>query len=194
MNSDQSIASQITKLKSLVDDKKVDFIFMGSYAPGGATATKQIRAAGINLPIIGGAGFDGTFWLGAVPNLKNFYVVAGGVTTGGDPNKRRAAVYAAYKARFKKVAPLGEQTLSGYSAVYAFARAIERAKSTDGAKIVAELEKFRNEPLPIGNITWTSKCHISKLRSLPIVTFVGTKEKFVAEVTPRARILPPTLC
>ena len=31
--------------------------------PGGATATKQIRAAGINLPIIGGAGFDGTFWL-----------------------------------------------------------------------------------------------------------------------------------
>jgi branched-chain amino acid transport system substrate-binding protein len=194
MNSDQSIASQITKLKSLVDDKKVDFIFMGSYAPGGASATKQIRAAGINLPIIGGAGFDGTFWLGAVPNLKNFYVVAGGVTTGGDPNKRRAAVYAAYKAKFKKDPPLGEQTLSGYSAVYAFARAIERAKSTDGAKIVAELEKFRNEPLPIGNITWTSRCHIWKLRSLPIVTFVGTKEKFVAEPKPKASILPDTLC
>ena len=194
MNSDQSIAAQITKMKALVDAKKVDFIFMGSYAPGGATATKQIRAAGINLPIIGGAGFDGTFWLGAVPNLKNFYVVAGGVTTGGDPNKLRAAVYAAYKAKFKKVAPLGEQTLSGYSAVYAFARAIERAKSTNGAKVVAQLEKFRNEPLPIGKITWTSKCHISKLRSLPIVTFVGVKEKFVAEVSPKVSILPKTLC
>ena len=127
MNSDQSIAAQITKLKALVDAGKVDFIFMGSYAPGGASATKQIRAAGINLPIIGGAGFDGTFWLGAVPNLKNFYVVAGGVTTGGDPNKQRAAVYAAYKAKFKTDAPLGEQTLNGYSAVTAFARAIERA-------------------------------------------------------------------
>ena len=194
MNSDQSIASQITKLKGLVDAKKVDFIFMGSYAPGGASATKQIRAAGINLPIIGGAGFDGTFWLGAVPNLTNFYVVAGGVTTGGDPNKRRAAVYAAYKAKFKKDAPLGEQTLNGYSAVYAFKAAIERAKSVDGKKVMAQLEKFKNEPLPIGNITWTSKCHISKLRSLPIVTFVGTKEKFVAEVAPKAGILPPTLC
>jgi branched-chain amino acid transport system substrate-binding protein len=194
MNSDQSIAAQITKLKALVDAGKVDFIFMGSYAPGGASATKQIRAAGINLPIIGGAGFDGTFWLGAVPNLKNFYVVAGGVTTGGDPNKRRAAVYAAYKAKFKTVAPLGEQTLNGYSAVTAFARAIERAKSTNGAKIVAQLEKFKNEPLPIGNITWTSKCHISKLRSLPIITFVGTKEKFVAEVAPKLGILPTTLC
>jgi branched-chain amino acid transport system substrate-binding protein len=194
MNSDQSIAAQITKLKTLVDANKVDFIFMGSYAPGGASATKQIRAAGINLPIIGGAGFDGTFWLGAVPNLTNFYVIAGGVTTGGDPNKLRAAVYAAYKARFKKDAPLGEQTLNGYSAVYAFARAIERAGSTNGAKVVAQLEKFKNEPLPIGNITWTSKCHISKLRALPIVTFVGTKEKFVAEMAPKAGILPKTLC
>jgi branched-chain amino acid transport system substrate-binding protein len=194
MNSDQSIATQITQLKSLVDQKKVDFIFMGSYAPGGASATKQIRAAGINLPIIGGAGFDGTFWLGAVPGLTNFYTIAGGVTTGGDPNKLRAAVYAAYKAKFKKDAPLGEQTLNGYSAVYAFKKAIERAGSVDGPKVVAQLEKFRNEPLPIGNITWTSKCHISKLRSLPIVTFVGTKEKFVAEVSPKAGILPKTLC
>jgi branched-chain amino acid transport system substrate-binding protein len=194
MNSDQSIATQISQLKSLVDQKKADFVFMGSYAPGGASATKQIRAAGINLPIIGGAGFDGTFWLGAVPNLKNFYVVAGGVTTGGDPNKLRAAVYAAYKAKYKKDAPLGEQTLNGYSAVYAFKTAIERAKSVDGPKVVAQLEKFRNQPLPIGNITWTSKCHISKLRSLPIVTFAGDKEKFVQEVAPKASILPPTLC
>ena len=194
MNSDQSIAAQISKLKTQVDAGKVDFIFMGSYAPGGASATKQIRAAGINLPIIGGAGFDGTFWLGAVPNLKDFYVVAGGVTSGGDPNKLRAAVYAAYKAKYKKEAPLGEQTLNGYSAVYAFKTAIERAHSTNGVRIVAQLEKFRNQPLPIGNITWTSRCHISKLRSLPIITFVGTQEKFVAEVTPKAGILPPTLC
>lgn len=194
MNSDQSIATQITKLKGLVDAGKVDFIFMGSYAPGGASATKQIRAAGINLPIIGGAGFDGTFWLGAVPNLRNFYVVAGGVTSGGDPNKKRAAVYAAYKAKFKKEAPLGEQSLNGYSAVYAFKKAIERAKSTNGAKIIAQLEKFKNESLPIGNITWTPKCHISKLRSLPIITFAGGKEKFVAEVAPKPSILPKVLC
>ena len=194
MNSDQSIASQIAKLKALVDANKVDFIFMGSYAPGGASATKQIRAAGIDLPIIGGAGFDGTFWLGAVPNLTNFYTIAGGVTTGGDPNKLRAAVYAAYKAKFKKEAPLGEQTLNGYSAVYAFKAAIERAGSVDGAKVIAQLEKFTNEPLPIGNITWTPKCHISKLRSLPIVTFVGTKEKFVAEVSPKPSSLPKVLC
>jgi branched-chain amino acid transport system substrate-binding protein len=194
MNSDQSVASQITQLQNTIKQKKVDFIFMGSYAPGGASATKQIRAAGINLPIIGGAGFDGTFWLGAVPNLRNFYVVAGGVTTGGDPNKRRAAVYAAYKAKLHQVAPLGEQTLNGYSAVYAFKKVIEETKSLDGPTLIAALEKFKNQPLPIGNITWTSKCHISKLRSMPIVTFVGNKEKFVAEAAPKPSILPKVLC
>ena len=98
------------------------------------------------------------------------------------------------RQKYKKDAPLGEQTLNGYSAVTAFARAITRAKSTDGDKIVAELEKFKNEPLPIGNITWTSKCHISKYRSLPIVTFVGKKEKFIAEVAPKVSILPKVLC
>jgi branched-chain amino acid transport system substrate-binding protein len=194
MNSDQSVATQIAQLKSLVDQKKVDFIFMGSYAPGGASATKQIRAAGIDLPIIGGAGFDGTFWLGAVPNLTNFYVVAGGVTTGGDPNPLRAAVYKAYKAKFHKDAPLGEQTLNGYSAVYAFAKAIKAAGTVNGPAVIAQLEKFKSTPLPIGNITWTHSCHISKLRSLPIITFVGTKEKFIAEVAPKVSILPKTFC
>jgi branched-chain amino acid transport system substrate-binding protein len=167
---------------------------MGSYAPGGASATKQIRAAGINLPIIGGAGFDGTFWLGAVPNLTNFYTVAGGVTTGGDPNKLRAAVYAAYKAKFHKDAPLGEQTLNGYSAVYAFAKAIKAAGSVNGPAVIAQLEKFKSTRLPIGNITWTHSCHISKLRALPIVTFVGTKEKYVTTVASKPSILPKTLC
>jgi branched-chain amino acid transport system substrate-binding protein len=192
MNSDQSIATQISQLKAL--GSKVDFVFMGSYAPGGASATKQIRAAGIDLPILGGIGFDGTFWLGAVPQLTNFYAVAGGVTTGGDPNKSRAAVYTAYRARFHKDAALGEQTLNGYSAVVAFQRAINRARSVAGAKIVAQLETFRNEPLPIGNITWTPSCHIWKYRSMPIVTFNGAKERFVAQVAARRNLIAPTLC
>ena len=59
---------------------------------------------------------------------------------------------------------------------------------------MAQLEKFKKTALPIGNLTWTPKCHISKLRSLPIITFVGSKEKFIAEVAPKASILPKTLC
>jgi branched-chain amino acid transport system substrate-binding protein len=192
MNSDPSIATQISRLRRA----RADFIFLGSYAPGGASATKQIRAAGINLPIVAGSGFDGTFWLSAVPNVKNFYVAAGGVTTpGADPNKARAAAFREYVRKYKKPPALGAQALSGYSAVEAFARAITRAKSTDTSKVLAQLNKFRDEPLAIGLTTWTTNCHLAKKnRTLPIVTFVNGKEKFVAEPKPLTRIIPPSVC
>lgn len=193
MNSDPSIATQIARLKAVAN--KVDFIFMGSYAPGGASATKQIRAAGIDLPIISGAGFDGTFWLNAVPNVKNFFVVAGGVTTpGADPNPLRRAVYQKYFQKYGHQAPLGEQTLNGYSAVEAYAIAIKRAGSTDPDKVLAELNKFHNQPLAIGSITWTPTCHITFGRTLPIVTFVNGKEMFVAEPKPDPKAIPPSIC
>ena len=192
MNSDPSIATQISKLRNA----KADFIFLGSYAPGGASATKQIRAAGINIPIVAGSGFDGTFWLSAVPNVKNFYVAAGGVTTpGADPNKNRAAAYKAYVKKYKKPPALGAQALSGYSAVEAFALAITRAKSTETSKVLAQLNRFRDEPLAIGLTTWTANCHLAKKnRTLPIITFANGKEKFVAEPKPLARIIQPSVC
>ena len=192
MNSDPSIATQISKLRN----SKADFIFLGSYAPGGASATKQIRAAGIDLPIIAGSGFDGTFWLAAVPNLNNFYVAAGGVTAkGADPNKYRKAAFNAYYKKYKKQPALGAQALSGYSAVEAFARAITRAKSTETNKVLAQLNKFKNEPLAIGLTTWTPNCHLAKLnRTLPIITFVKGKEKFVAEPKPLAAAIPSSVC
>ena len=43
---------------------------MCSYPPGGAAAIKQIRAAGIDVPIQGPGSFDGTYWLKGIPNTK----------------------------------------------------------------------------------------------------------------------------
>jgi branched-chain amino acid transport system substrate-binding protein len=191
MNSDPSIATQITRLKNV--NPKPDFIFLGSYAPGGASATKQIRAAGIDLPLISGAGFDGTFWVGAVPDISNFFAVVGGVTTAGaDPNKFRAALYAKYRATYKKDPPLGEQTMNGYSAIYAYKIAVERAKSFDTDKVRAQLEKFKGVQLANRKVTWTPKCHIVLGAAMPVVEFVDGKEKFVAE--PKPQFVQPTIC
>jgi branched-chain amino acid transport system substrate-binding protein len=73
-NGDSSIASQITRLRSAMQAQKVDMIMLCSYLPGGGSATRQIRAAGIDLPIFNGSSMDGTYWLDAVPNLSNFYL------------------------------------------------------------------------------------------------------------------------
>src|SRR5258708_4206437 len=50
-NGDSSIASQITRLRSAMQAQKVDMIMLCSYLPGGASATRQIRAAGLALPL-----------------------------------------------------------------------------------------------------------------------------------------------
>ncbi|HEY6551334.1 MAG TPA: ABC transporter substrate-binding protein, partial [Solirubrobacterales bacterium] len=58
-NSDESVAGQVSELRG----SDADAVVMCSYPPGGAAAIKQIRAAGIDVPILGPGGFDGTFWL-----------------------------------------------------------------------------------------------------------------------------------
>ena len=47
-NDDPSIASQITRIKNLPEPP--DAIMLCTYVPGGASATRQIRAAGIDVP------------------------------------------------------------------------------------------------------------------------------------------------
>src|SRR3954454_11488578 len=54
---DQSIASQINAIKQA----DPDFIYLASYMPGGASAMKQIRAAGIDVPILADEDVDGDY-------------------------------------------------------------------------------------------------------------------------------------
>jgi branched-chain amino acid transport system substrate-binding protein len=69
-NDDASIASQITRIKSL--PKEPDAIMLCTMMPGAVSAIKQIRAAGIKSMILNGSGVDGSYWLNAVPDLSNF--------------------------------------------------------------------------------------------------------------------------
>ena len=62
---DQSIASQINTIKGL--NPQPDFIYISSYMPGEASAVKQIRAAGLDMPLLGDEDLDGDYWKEAVP-------------------------------------------------------------------------------------------------------------------------------
>ena len=73
-NGDASIASQVTRLANAIKEKKVEAVMLCTFEPGGAAAIRQIRAAGIDIPILSGSSMDGSYWLNAVPDLKNFYM------------------------------------------------------------------------------------------------------------------------
>lgn len=158
VNTDTSIASQISRIQAL--KTKPDFIFLGSLTPGGASALRQIRAAGINTPVIAGEGMEGVFWQKAIPKLSNFYYTAFGSLVGDDPRPTVNALVTRYKKK-TGAAPKISSMIEGYRLIYAFKAAAEAAHSLDPTAIRKQLEKFRGKVLPPGiPTTFDTKWHV----------------------------------
>lgn len=155
-NEDASIAAQITRIKSL--PKEPDAIMLCTMMPGAVSAIKQLRAAGINSMILNGSGVDGSYWLSAVPDLTNFYVPVQGSIYGDDPNPAVLKFNATYKAK-TGADPSSQYVFPGYVMVDVWAKAVERAGTTDADAVVAELEKMKNEPTLFGPRTFTPELH-----------------------------------
>ena len=155
-NEDASIAAQITRIKALPEEP--DAIMLCTMMPGGVSAVKQIRAAGINSMILNGSGMDGSYWLSAVPDLSEFYIPVQGSIYGDDPNPEVIKFNEAYKAKTGSD-PSSQYVYPGYVAVDVWAKAVERAGTTEAEAVVAELEKMTDEPTLFGPRTFTSELH-----------------------------------
>jgi branched-chain amino acid transport system substrate-binding protein len=166
LNPDASIAAQITRITSL--PQKPDVIFFCSYAPGGPSAIRQMRAAGIDGAILTGESLDGDYWIGTVPDLSNFYVVNYGSKYGDDPDPEVNDFFKRFEAKYGRPADVS-YGLRGYSAVQAWANAANKAGSLDGDKVAAVLDSFAGEPLVIGPTTYTPELHIQTTRPMTIV-------------------------
>ena len=155
-NDDASIAAQITKIKAL--PKQPDFIINCSYIPGGASAIKQLRAAGIDSAIGGGSSMTGTYWQESVPGLSNHFVPEQASMYGDDPRPGIAEFNKKYEARFGKKVE-SQYTYPGYLVVEMWARAVEKAGTFDTDKVIAAMEAFDQEPFLIGTRTFSDKLH-----------------------------------
>lgn len=166
MNNDPSIAAQTTRVTNLA--KKPDFVVLCSYAPGGPSAIRQLRAAGIDQPVLTGESLDGDYWVGTVPNLSNFYVVNYGSIYGDDPDPAVNDFFKRYEAEYK-LRPDVSYSVRGYSLFQAWARAVEKAGSFDADKVAAVLDSYKSEPLLIGPTSYSPELHIETTRPMTIV-------------------------
>lgn len=155
-NGDASIASQITRIKSL--DQEPDAIMLCSYIPGAASAARQIRAAGINSTILNGSAVDGTYWLDAVPGLSNFVVPVQGSIYGDDPNTKVEDFNHAYAAQ-TGARPSSQYAYPGYILIDLWAKGVQRAGTIDTSEVVAELEQMDNEPTLFGPRSFSNTIH-----------------------------------
>ena len=175
LNNDPSIAAQVTRITGL--PKKPDLVFFCSYAPGGPSAIRQIRAAGIDAAIVTGESLDGDYWIGSVPDLSNFYVISYGSKYGDDPDAEVNGFFKRFEAKYNKKADVS-YGLRGYAAVQAWAIAAKQAGSLDGAKVAAALDTFDKKSLVIGPTTYTPKLHIQTTR--PMAILQATNGKFAS--------------
>lgn len=182
-NSDPSIASQVGAVRR----SKADVVILCSYPPGGASAVRQLRTGGVKLPILGGAAFDGTFWLKSTPNLSNFYYATMVSSALDDPSARVNAFVKSVKAPGGTI-----YALFGYEIVETIARAAAKAGSTDGPALVKAIESFRNEPFLVGKTSYSTKCHVPVGRALALMAIQNGKPHFLSYTKPRK--VPPALC
>jgi branched-chain amino acid transport system substrate-binding protein len=156
-NGDPSIAPQITRLKNL--PKKPDAIFICSYTPGGASAVRQLRSAGIDSVLLGDTAMSDNYWLNAAPGLKDFYVPSFMSLYGDDPRPEMQAFVKAHIARWGEP-PVSSYAVGGYSAIEQWAYAVQKAGTLDAKQVVAVMNSFKDQPFLIGPTTYTSELHI----------------------------------
>ena len=180
-NSDLSLATQITKIKAL--PQPPDFIVMSTYNPGGTSAVRQLRAAGINLPIVGGQPMDGNYWVSAVPNLTNFYVTTYASYVGDDSDPFVNQLRERFKAKTGQYPTTG-YFVTGYNVMDLVAQAIKAANSTDGSALAKMLESRPWMTKPLGKTCFTVKWHVSSCRPFAVMEIRDGEPHFVGRYTP----------
>lgn len=181
LGTDGKFPAQVSRLKR--GAKNSGFIFLCTGGPG-AAIVRQIRAAGVSNKIMATDSMDGDAWMKSVPNLSGFYFGAYGSLFGDDPNPKARAFFTTFSSKFG-AKPVSSQAITGYSVIEAFALAAKRAGTTDGAKLVAEYEKFRSEKLLVGPTTFTKDLHINLGRGQLIMRVEGGKHRAVEWYTPK---------
>lgn len=184
-NSDTSLQSQVSKLRDAGDSYEA--INLCTYNPGLTTAVRQIRAAGIDAPLLGSFTWDGDSWLGSegAGSVSEVYFPAYASLYGDDPRPAVNELIAVVKENLGSV-PFTSFTIPGYSAVEALVKGIEKAGTTNADELVAALETLDNEEFLVGPVTFNEETHIRMQgkNDVAIMNVDEGKPKFVEMVTP----------
>ena len=174
LNTDASVATQVNQIKSANPDS----VLLCTYTPGGTTAVKDIRAAGVSTPIVSDFGMTGTFWTDAVPNLSDFYTTTNASLYGDDPVPAINQFVKAYAAKYGVAGLQNTSVTVGYTSAQSIVDAIQKAGgSTNGAALTAVMNKFKNLNTLLPT-TYTPTVHINTQRPIRILKYTDGKPAF----------------
>jgi len=147
-----------------------------------------LRTLGNNTPILDSWAGDGSYWYTPDPKITNYYYVTYASAFGDDPDP---AVNALRKRNAAAIAKLGSTGafVTGPTAIDGLVLALKRTGgSTDGAKLAAEMEKFKNVPTISGLVSFSKTLHTVFGRQYRVIRVQNNVPKVVATV--KAKVVP----
>ncbi|WHZ03097.1 ABC transporter substrate-binding protein [Neobacillus sp. YX16] len=161
--------------------KNPEFIFLPGFYEEVGLIIKQARALGIDVPIMGGDGWDSPTLVdiaGADP-LNNTFIT--NHYSSGDSDPKVQDFVKAFEGKYDGKSPDAFAAL-GYDTAYYIADAVKRAGSGDPEKIKKALEETDGLGLVSGNMK-LDKNH-DPIKAAVILEYKGGKQEFNTKVNP----------
>jgi branched-chain amino acid transport system substrate-binding protein len=180
----QDFSAIVTQIGAL--DPAPDVIMTAAYEPDFPAFIRQLRASGVDIPVIGSDGIDSptTFSLGEV--AEGVVFTTAGYAEEGNP---LAEFYAAYEAKYGRPSET-IYTALGYDIMQVIAAAIEAAETTEGPALRDAIAGLENVQGATGHITYAGQEDRMPLRDVTLVRVTGGERELVLQETPPADLVP----
>jgi branched-chain amino acid transport system substrate-binding protein len=175
-NNVQAAVSRLNQKKAAVYVTSTAFDELPAFVSG-------LRSLGNKTPILNSWAGDGTYWTATLnPKVTNYYAVTFASIFGDDPN------LAVRKLAVQVKAGTGG-FVTGPAAIDGVMTAIRRAGgSTNGAKLAAQMEKFKQVPTISGKVSFSKSLHTVFGRQYRVIQVQNNTGKRVGLVT--AKVVP----
>jgi branched-chain amino acid transport system substrate-binding protein len=170
--------------------QEADVIVTATAAAFGAQVPilNGLRTLGNNTPFLNSWAGDGNYWYTPNPRITNYYYVTFASAFGNDPVRAVNALARRNRAAIAKAGSTGG-FVTGPAAIDGILTAIRRAGgSTSGARLAAQMERFRNVPTLSGNVTFSRSLHTVFGRQYRVIRVQNNTPRVVGTV--KAKVVP----
>ncbi|WP_395020602.1 ABC transporter substrate-binding protein [Dongia sp.] len=176
-------SAEVTKIKAL--DPQPDVIVTSAFEPDFPAFIRQLRGAGVKIPVVCGDGIDSptTFALGDV--VEGVVFTSSGFAAPGSP---MAAYQDKYKAKFGK-APESIMDALGYDLAKVIEAAVTKADSIEPEKIRAALADLTDVQGATAVISYKGG-NGTPTRPVNVLRIEGNKRVLVSQTAPDPAIIP----
>ncbi len=147
-----------------------------------------LRTLGNNTPMLNSWAGDGNYWYTPNPKVTNYFYVTFASAFGNDPVP---AVNALAKRNAAAIAKGGSTGgfITGPAAIDGLLVALKRAGgSTNGLKLAAQMEKFKNVPTLSGLVSFSKSLHTVYGRQYRVISVQNNVPRVVGTV--KAKVVP----